>query len=117
MTDNMSRADYIRLATDEAEAILCDDALYPQTYLERIARRDHQVVADFADDFVNGWDDILAEADEQNIGFTSTDLYDIAEQTIKEAFFEWSQLSADEQKSLIDIDELDDIRSKYMLSR
>lgn len=85
-----SRADYLNLAYWFCLDVLGADADFPQVYYERILAHDEQVIPDFVDDIVTDgyFEDLLAEADELGIQFSTTDISGIAEKLIREQLAE-----------------------------
>lgn len=96
----------LNLARDSALTALGDDSTYPQLYLERIAKRDENVIEDFANDMVSNdmWTAILDEAYEDGVQFSRADLYEIAKEIIADAFYEWDTLTEEERAEIYPTD-------------
>lgn len=101
--DTWNEQDYKDYFSSFAFEVLCDDATYPQRYLERLAKQDKQVLADFADDIVTDSlsDEMLAEAEQHKINFTRQDIWEQAYSVIKQAWDEWQHMPDDERKYYI----------------
>lgn len=111
-----AKQDELRLVRDKCLERLGDDAMYPQIYLEQIARRDDTVFADFVDDVLNDMgDEWIAELQED--GITLEELSEVIRSEIQEAWREFHELSKEEQKEIIDIEEIDWRRNQARQSR
>lgn len=112
----MSRDKDIQQVRDLCMEMIGDDSTYPQVYLEQIARRDYAFFADFEDDVLNYMgSEWIAELAEENI--TITDLCGVIREEAQKYWDEWDDMSPEEQKELIDIDEIDWFRSMSSQSR
>ena len=102
--DTWNKQDYKDYFSDFAFGELCDDATYPQRYLERLAKQNKQVLTDFADDIVTDSlsDEMIAEAEQHKIDFTRSDIWEQAYSVIKQAWDEWEQMPYDERKYYYD---------------
>ena len=111
-----AKQDELQIVRDKCLERLGDDAMYPQVYLEQIARKDYSVFADFEDDVLNDmgaeWIEELAED-----GITLEDLSEVIRAEIQEAWREFHAMSREEQKEVIDLEEIDWCRNQARQSR
>lgn len=111
-----AKQDELQIVRDKCLERLGDDAMYPQIYLEQIARRDDTVFTDFVDDVLNDMgDEWIAELAED--GITLEDLSEVIRAEIQEAWREFHAMSREEQKEIIDIEEIDWCRNQARQSR
>lgn len=110
-----TREDYEDMVIDMVQERLEDDALYPQIYLEQIARHDYSIYGDFVADMLKDLGNELIAECEQN-GFSKLDITITCLKELHEVFRWWDSLSAEEQKETIDIEELDKIRAEHCVA-
>lgn len=111
-----AKQDELQIVRDKCLERLGDDAMYPQIYLEQIARRDDTVFSDFVDDVLNDMgDEWIAELAED--GISLEELGEVIREEMQEAWREFHELSKEEQKEIIDLDEIDWCRNQARQSR
>ena len=111
-----AKQDELQIVRDKCLERLGDDAMYPQVYLEQIARRDDTVFSDFVDDVLNDMgDDWIAELAED--GISLEELGEVIREEMQEAWREFHELSKEEQKEIIDLEEIDWCRNQARQSR
>ena len=111
-----AKQDELQIVRDKCLERLGDDAMYPQIYLEQIARRDDTVFADFVDDILNDMgDEWIAELAED--GISLEELGEVIREEMQEAWREFHELSKEEQKEIIDLEEIDWCRNQARQSR
>lgn len=111
-----AKQDELQIVREKCLERLGDDAMYPQIYLEQIARSDHSVFADFEDDILNYMgDEWIAELAED--GISLEELGEVIREEMQEAWREFHELSKEEQKEIIDIEEIDWCRNQARQSR
>ena len=112
----MSKAKELEAISTLCVKLLCDDATYPQIYLEKIARRDFSVFAEFADDALYSMGDEWIHESAEN-GISIDDIINVCDVELQNAWDEFWAMSAEEQREIIDIEELDWILEQERLSR
>lgn len=111
-----AKQDELQIVRDKCLERLGDDAMYPQVYLEQIARRDDTVFTDFVDDILNDMgDEWIAELAED--GISLEELGEVIREEMQEAWREFHEMSKEEQKEIIDIEEIDWYRNQARQSR
>lgn len=110
-----TKEDYKDLVIDKTQEMLGDDATYPQIFLEQIARHDYSIYSDFTDALLKNFgDDLIAESEQA--GFSKLDIVTTCLKELHDVFTDWDNLSTEEQKKVIDIEELDRIRAEHCVA-
>ncbi|MBQ1296871.1 MAG: hypothetical protein IIY21_22695 [Clostridiales bacterium] len=107
-----TREDYEDMVIDMVQERLEDDALYPQIYLEQIARHDPRLFDGFVRDVLDDMGATVLKECEQYGGLTRAEIEQAILKVIKAAADEWEQMTPEEQKECFDIEEIDKARAE-----